>query len=584
MRCLVLLTSGILLTHTARAQNDDCLGAGTITCGQTITDSTTAATDDLVDDCVTSVSAPGVWYDFTGTGGWVLLSTCGGSDYDTKLNVYTGDCDSLICVDGNDDSEFCGLNSEVLLATVSGTVYHVLVQGYDGETGIFTLTMDCPTCVPPQGTYITQSDTEADVYWTTFNSGSDYIVEYGPSGFTPGTGTTITGTVGIDGPPAHITGLTPGTDYDVYMSEDCGGSSSVEIGPYGFTTNTDPPPVNAFCGDALPITCGTDLFGTTVNSVYTPGPTCGSADINTQGVWYGFTGTGDDALLSTCNQAGYDTKISVFTGPCTALVCAGGNDDGPGCGTTSQVLLATSAGTDYLVLVHGYNGASGTFTLSMLCAPGCAPMPANDECANAQTVLPQLSGSCAPLQATNICAYASPLPNPPCDPFANIADMWYTFNTGANTDVTITVEALSAAEINFALYENCGSPNYIDCFIETTGPIDFTGLDTNTDYLVRIWNGGVDDAGTFSLCIEADLGTGVAEAITTEAALFPNPAIDALNVRDLSPGTTCAIMDAQGRVLRLFQATGTTIDVSALAPGAYLLRVEGRSMPFVKGR
>jgi hypothetical protein len=371
--------------------------------------------------------------------------------------------------------------------------------------------------------------------------------------------------VGIDGPPAVITGLTPGTDYDVYVSEDCGGSTSVEIGPYGFTTNTDPAPANAFCFTATPITCGASLAGTTTGAIYTPAPTCASANVNTEGVWYSFTGTGDDVLLSTCNQANYDSKISVFTGDCDSLVCAGGNDDGPGCALTSQVILPTTAGTEYLVLVHGYNGSTGDFTLSMLCAGPCAP---------ALPVVPQLLGSCTPITGTNLCAYGSAQPNPPCDPYANIADVWYAFNSGANTDFTFLLEAVGAAEVNMALYEACGDPTYIDCFTEVTAPVDIIGLNTNTDYLVRIWNGGVDDAGSFTFCVETDLTTTAAEIRPAAWSVHPNPASDMLRIDGPATIERCTITDAQGRVVRSLNMPGGSIDVSTLAPGGYVLRIE----------
>lgn len=575
MRNLYFVLAITFCAARVSGQNNDCYNAAPIACGQSINDSTTAATDDLVPNCGTTISAAGVWYAFTGTGGFVYMTTCGGTtDYDSKLNVYTNDCDSLVCVAGNDDSEFCGLASEVLFPTLTGANYYVLVQGYNDDQGHFTLSMDCPDCVPPQNTSIVTLDTMALVFWDSFNPAGDYLIEYGPGGFTPGTGTVITGTDGVDGPPAMITGLAPGTDYDIYVSADCGGSTSVEIGPYGFTTNTDPAPVNAFCFTATPITCGASLVGTTNGSIVTPGPTCASANINTPGVWYSFTGNGDDVLLSTCNQANYDSKISVFTGDCDSLVCAGGNDDGPGCALTSQVILPTTPGTEYLVLVHGYDGSTGDFTLSMLCAGPCAPAVPNDECADALAVVPQMLGACTPLTGTNLCAYGSALPNPPCDPYANIADVWYVFNSGSNTDFTFLLEAVGAAEVNMALYEACGTTTYIDCFTEVAAPVDITGLDTNTDYLVRIWNGGVDDAGSFTFCVETDLSTSVTEVLTTSWTVHPNPAADQLLMN--GPGTIdrLTISDAQGRVVRSSVLPGRSIDVSALAAGSYVLRIE----------
>lgn len=72
----------------------------------------------------------------------------------------------------------------------------------------------------------------ATINWATGNA-SSWTIEYGVSGFTPGTGqTTVAGNPGIT-----INGLTPNTDYDFYISADCGtiGTSS-QVGPGTFTT------------------------------------------------------------------------------------------------------------------------------------------------------------------------------------------------------------------------------------------------------------------------------------------------------------------------------------------------------------
>jgi len=128
--------------------NDLCSGAEPITCGQTITSSTTDATSDGgLSFCGTDLTtAPGVWYSFTGDGSDVTLSLCG-SGFDTKIGVFTGSCGALVCVSGNDD--FCALHSETgPFTAVNGTDYYVYVTGFGSASGIFGLTMTCVT--PPE--------------------------------------------------------------------------------------------------------------------------------------------------------------------------------------------------------------------------------------------------------------------------------------------------------------------------------------------------------------------------------------------------------------------------------------------------
>ncbi|MNU80304.1 Laminin G domain protein [compost metagenome] len=72
----------------------------------------------------------------------------------------------------------------------------------------------------------------ATINWTVGNA-SSWTIEYGLSGFTPGTGQiTVAGNTGVT-----INGLTPNTSYDFYISADCGtiGTSSL-VGPESFTT------------------------------------------------------------------------------------------------------------------------------------------------------------------------------------------------------------------------------------------------------------------------------------------------------------------------------------------------------------
>ena len=124
--------------------NDLCSGAEPISCGQTVSGSTSAATNDFASFCGTSNTAPGVWYEFTGNGDCVELSTCGYANYDTKITVYSGSCGALSCVAGNDDDFSCtGFRSTVDFSTTAGVQYYVLVHGFSSATGDFDLTMSC---------------------------------------------------------------------------------------------------------------------------------------------------------------------------------------------------------------------------------------------------------------------------------------------------------------------------------------------------------------------------------------------------------------------------------------------------------
>ncbi len=98
---------------TAAPANDLCADAITIAGGSSTLGSTTTATFDGTAFCGTANTAPGIWYHVLGTGnGFTARTDAPGTNYDTKLTVFSGDCGTLTCVDGDDDGAG-GLRSRV---------------------------------------------------------------------------------------------------------------------------------------------------------------------------------------------------------------------------------------------------------------------------------------------------------------------------------------------------------------------------------------------------------------------------------------------------------------------------------------
>ncbi|MBP6641756.1 MAG: hypothetical protein KA186_01615, partial [Flavobacteriales bacterium] len=98
-----------------------------------------------------------------------------------------------------------------------------------------------PVCNAVTGSTVNtmNSGTGATVSWSATCSGN-VIVEYGPSGFTPGSGATAgAGTaVPVNGSSTTLTGLTLDVTYDVYVRNDCGGGQYSSNGaPVQFTIN-----------------------------------------------------------------------------------------------------------------------------------------------------------------------------------------------------------------------------------------------------------------------------------------------------------------------------------------------------------
>ena len=80
-----------------------------------------------------------VWYSVIGTGGTLTATVCSIDTTidDTKISVFCGDCDGLVCVTGNDDDCDIGINeflSTVTWCSAIGQVYIITVGGVDSAT------------------------------------------------------------------------------------------------------------------------------------------------------------------------------------------------------------------------------------------------------------------------------------------------------------------------------------------------------------------------------------------------------------------------------------------------------------------
>ncbi|TYA59706.1 T9SS type A sorting domain-containing protein [Formosa maritima] len=122
--------------------NDSCANAIPLDCDTSVSGSTVAATNQDIGTCVTALGAgPGVWYTIMGTGDDITIDT-EGSDFDTKLGVFEGSCNSLVCVDGDDDGG-SGTLSELTFSSTEGVTYYIYVTGFLQNTGNYVLNVDC---------------------------------------------------------------------------------------------------------------------------------------------------------------------------------------------------------------------------------------------------------------------------------------------------------------------------------------------------------------------------------------------------------------------------------------------------------
>jgi hypothetical protein len=136
--------------------NDDCGNAVALTAGESVHGNTGCATPESIASCSGSAWANAVWYQVSGNGNSLTVDLCASAFYDTRLEVYCGDCSNPVCIGSNDDA--CGLQSSVTWCSQAGGNYLVAVHGFGGDSGEFDITLTSgegcanpPECAPCLG-------------------------------------------------------------------------------------------------------------------------------------------------------------------------------------------------------------------------------------------------------------------------------------------------------------------------------------------------------------------------------------------------------------------------------------------------
>ena len=114
---------------------------------------------------------------------------------------------------------------EYSLANYTGVGQYIAFRVSNGNGGhnvrLDDVVLDyIPTCQHPVNLQVdTVTSDMAEIHWSELGYASRWIVEYGPTGFTPGNGTIMNST----DTSFIINNLDANTIYDVYVSSDCGG-------------------------------------------------------------------------------------------------------------------------------------------------------------------------------------------------------------------------------------------------------------------------------------------------------------------------------------------------------------------------
>ena len=187
-----------------------------------------------------------------------------------------------------------------------------------------------PSCPKPTGlTASNITTTSIDLSWNENGSASNWVVEYGLTGFTQGAGTTVQ----VQGTPGTtITGLSASTTYDFYVRSDCGGGD--------VSAWTNKVSVATLCDavTTLPFTENFDNYGTGTATAYPPCWSKYSTYTNSSALPYcsatHYQGTGSlylyVATSGTYNMAitpAFDNSIPVNTLQATFMYRASNSTD-----------------------------------------------------------------------------------------------------------------------------------------------------------------------------------------------------------------------------------------------------------------
>lgn len=255
------------------------------------------------------------------------------------------------------------------------TLYYVKITPYNNlgdATSCTTYQFTTETNTTPLCTSITvplpgASGVGVDVViqWThSVGNQTGYKISIGT---TPG-GTDIANNVNVGNVTTydHPTSFPYATTLHVRITPYNGNGDVSNCATQSFTTIV--PVSGDFCTTAIDLPCSNSLTGNTAQALPDSAPTCSGLPVDAPGIWYKFTGNGQNAIITTCNQFGYDTQLHAYSGSCTGLTCVASNDDF--CTQGSSITFATTNGTQYYVLVNGYGGSIGSYTVSRSCYSG----------------------------------------------------------------------------------------------------------------------------------------------------------------------------------------------------------------------
>ena len=202
----------------------------------------------------------------------------------------------------------------------------------------------------------------------------------------------------------------------------------------------------------------------------------------TNDIWFEWTNTECDgsANVSLCDSASFDSRLAVYpAGGCpadgSAIAC---NDDAPGCsGFTSELDMAVTAGSAYLIQVGCFPGASGGPGLLQITVTAPCVTTGTDGCADAT---PISGDGVFPFDALAATTGAEGQNEALCYSFGNSAvdnDVWFEWTCDTTGTVSVSTCGDASADTKIAAYPAGGCPvdgSSLACNDDASGCAGFT--------------------------------------------------------------------------------------------------------------
>ena len=428
-------------------------------------------------------------------------------------------------------------------STTSNTLVTVTTAAYAGNWATYNVTSG------ETYTWTTCGDANFDTQLTLWNTA--HTTSYAYNDDDCGPQSTITWT-------ATFTG-----QVDVLVSEyNCSNNADFMTVQWACTSCGAPStPPNNLCSGSTNLPCGTSgLAGTTSGTTSTAyGTGCSISDY---GVWYTFTGDGDNTTITADPEAGYDIEMSIASGSCgglTNIAC----EDAELSGDSEYYTFTTTNGVDYLVYISYWSSSAGAtdvgdFTISRSCTTPPVST-ANDDCSGA-TSLP-----CATINLAGTTVGSTSLSDQAgC---ASSSGVWYSF-VGDGQSTTISSSATFDHEM--VIYSgSCGSLTNVACKDGSTGTENYTFTPANgVTYYVYIahWSTSSSTTGTFT--ISRTCANDIIPTVCANDTYTLDPSTSANFYDDGGSGGDCNVDEAPGNFANAGCETITTI---CAAPGEYLI-------------